>query len=90
MKATVSVFGPEVTLKQEIALDGHSLTLKDLLQFLQKGSGEKWKSVLEKDSGIKEGYEILVNGRNVRSLQEMATEIHEGDEIVFTVMMSGG
>ena len=90
MKATVSVLGPEVTLKQEIALDGPSLPLQDLLRFMQQGDGEKWGRILKKDSGIAAGYEVLVNGRNVKSLQGMATEIHEGDDIVFTVLMFGG
>lgn len=90
MKATVCVFGPEVILKQEIPLDRPSLPLGDLLRSLLQGGGEKWGRVLKRDSGIKKGYEVLVNGRNIKSLQGMATEIHEGDEIVFTVMMSGG
>ena len=90
MKATVSVFGPEVILKREIALDGPSLPLQDLLRFMQQGDGEKWGRILKKDSGIAAGYEVLVNGRNVKSLQGMETEIHEGDEIVFTVVLSGG
>ena len=91
MKATVSVFGPEVTLEQEIALDRPSLSLEDLVRSLQQEDpGGRLGRVLKKDSGIKEGYEVLINGRNVKSLQGMATEIHDGDEIVFTVMMSGG
>lgn len=90
MNAIVSVFGPEVRLKQEITLDRPSLTLEDLLGSLLQREGEKWDRILNKDFSIKEGYEVLVNGRNVKSLQGSATEIHEGDEIVFTVMMSGG
>ena len=90
MKATVSVFGPEVILKQEIALDRPSLPLQDLLRFMQQGDGEKWGRILKEDSGIAAGYEVLVNGRNVKSLEGMETEIHEGDEIVFTVVLSGG
>jgi molybdopterin converting factor small subunit len=90
MKVTASVFGPEVTLKQEITLDRPSLPLEDLLGSLLQREGERWKRILNQDFSIKEGYEVLVNGRNVKSLQGMATEIHEGDEIVFTVMMSGG
>jgi len=90
MKVTASVFGPEVTLKQGIALDRPSLPLKDLLGFLQQDDWEKWGRILEKNSSIKGGYEVLVNGRNIKSLQGMATVIHDGDEIVFTVMLSGG
>ena len=90
MKATVSVFGPEVILKKEIALNGPSLPLQDLFRFLLQREGEKWGRILKEGSGIAAGYEVLVNGRNVKSLEGMETEIHEGDEIVFTVVLSGG
>ena len=90
MKVTVSVFGPEVILKQEIALDRPSLPLQDLLGLLHRREAERWGRIMKEDSGIAAGYEVLVNGRNVKTLQGMATVIHEGDEIVFTVMLSGG
>ena len=90
MKVTVSVFGPEVTLKQEIVLNGSFLPLQDFFRSLLQRQGEKWGRILKEDAVLAKGYEVLVNGRNVKSLQGMATEIHEGDEIVFTVLLSGG
>jgi molybdopterin converting factor small subunit len=37
-----------------------------------------------------EGYEVLVKGRNIKSLEGLDTKIHEGDEIVSTVPLVGG
>ena len=90
MKATVSVFGPEVILKQEIDLDRPSTPLRALFHSLSGDTGEKWDGVLGDDHTPVEAYAVLVNGRNIKSLQGLDTEIHPGDEIVFTVLLSGG
>ena len=90
MKAMVSVFGPEVILKQEVDLDGPSILLRDLFHSLSKEGGEKWNRVLRGDHTPAEAYVVLVNGRNIKSLQGLETEIHAGDEVVFTVLLSGG
>lgn len=90
MNVTVSVFGPEVRLKQGITLDQTSLTLKDLLRSMQQHDDQMWDRIMDEKVTLRKGYEVLVNGRNVKTLQGMATEIHDGDEIVLTVMMSGG
>lgn len=90
MKVLVSVFGPEVMLKQEVGLDRPSVPLKELFRSLAKRGEGKWDRVMRDDHTPAEAYQILVNGRNIKSLQGMETEIHAGDEIVFTVLLSGG
>lgn len=90
MKALVSVFGPEVILKEEVDLDRPSVSLKVLFRSLSKGGGEKWDRVLRDDHTPAAAYVVLVNGRNIKSLQGLETEIHAGDEVVFTVLLSGG
>jgi molybdopterin converting factor small subunit len=90
MKALVSVFGPEVILRQEIDLERPSIPIRDLFRSLSKGGGEKWDRVLRDDHTPVEAYVVLVNGRNIKSLQGLETEIHAGDEVVFTVLLSGG
>jgi molybdopterin converting factor small subunit len=39
---------------------------------------------------LQEGWVVLLNGRNVASLQKLETEIHDGDELTFTVLVAGG
>ena len=90
MKASVSVFGPEVILKQEVDLDRSSIPLRDLFRSLSEEGGERWDRVLREDHTPAAAYVVLVNGRNIQSLQGLETEIHAGDEVVFTVLLSGG
>jgi molybdopterin converting factor small subunit len=37
-----------------------------------------------------EGSVILVNGRNIESLDRFETRIDDGDELTFTVLVAGG
>jgi len=90
MNLTISVFGRDIILKQEVTIEIGSPTLKDVLRALLERSRSEWERVVEDDFTPSEGYETLVNGRNIKSLQGIDTKIHEGDEIVFTVPLVGG
>ncbi len=86
----INVIGPEIMLKREIALAGSSLTFGDLIRILLNQHEGPWERILENDQSLKKGCAALVNGRNIQSLDGCATRIHEGDEITFTVLISGG
>jgi molybdopterin converting factor small subunit len=45
---------------------------------------------IKEDLSPVEGSVILVNGRNIWSLDRFETKIHEGDELTFTVLVAGG
>jgi molybdopterin converting factor small subunit len=90
MKITFNVFGPEIILKQEISLDISCPTLREVLRTLKDHHHTKWENLLGDDLSPKEGYVILLNGRNVSSLEKLDTRIENGDEITFTVLVAGG
>jgi molybdopterin converting factor small subunit len=85
-----NVFGTEFALKRPITLDLESPTLRDVLVALQRHHEGPWKRILKEDLSLQEGCVALVNGRNIASLEKLETEIHDGDEITFTVLISGG
>jgi molybdopterin converting factor small subunit len=86
----INVFGTEFVLKRPITLDLESATLRDVLIALQRHHEGPWKRILKEDLSLQEGYVVLVNGRNIASLEKLETSIHDGDEITFTVLVAGG
>ena len=90
MMIITNVFGTEFSLKQPITLDLESPTLRDVLAVLRGHHEGPWKRILKEDLSLQEGCVILVNGRNIASLAKLETEIHDGDEITFTVLVAGG
>jgi molybdopterin converting factor small subunit len=90
MKIMTNVFGPETTLKKEVFLKLESPTLREILGILAGQHDAAWKRILKEDLSLEKGCVILVNGRNVSSLQDLETKVHDGDEITFTVLMAGG
>lgn len=90
MKITANVFGPDITLKEGISLEMKSATLRDVLRALTVKQEGALKRIIKDDLSLEKGCVILVNGRNIASLERLETEIHDGDEITFTVLVSGG
>ena len=90
MNLIVNVFGTEFALKRPVTLDLQSPTLRDVLVALQRDHEGPWKRMLKEDFSLQEGYVVLVNGRNIASLEKLETGIHDGDEITFTVLVAGG
>ncbi len=86
----INVISPEIMLKREIALARSSLTFGDLIKTLLHQHEGPWERVLENDRSLKKGCTALVNGRNIMSLDGFSTRVHDGDEITFTVLISGG
>ena len=90
MTIITNVFGTEFALKRPITLHLESPTLRDVLVALQRYHEGPWKRIFKEDYSLQEGCVVLVNGRNIASLEKLETEIHDGDEITFTVLVSGG
>jgi len=90
MNLTISVIGEDIILKQETTLELASPTLTDVTRFLLEQNRTEWERIVRDDFTPSEGYEVLVNGRNIKSLEGLDTKIKEGDEIVFTVPLVGG
>ncbi len=90
MRVIVNTFGTEIRLRQEICLEPASPVLQDVLKALMGQCRAALERFLREDFAPAEGVAILVNGRNMWSLDRWATEIHDGDELTFTVQVAGG
>jgi molybdopterin converting factor small subunit len=90
MRLLVNIFGPEVKVRQEIWLEPASPSLGHVLEALREKSREPLERFLKGDLSPADGAAILVNGRNILSLDTIATTIRDGDELTFTVMVAGG
>ena len=92
MKLIINMIGVEIRLKQPVSLEPASGALKDVLAVLKtqdRDRGELRRFVGD-DLAPVDGSAILVNGRNILSLDRWETRIHEGDEITFMVPVAGG
>lgn len=90
MRLIVNTFGTDVTLRQEVLVAPASPSLGDVLSALREQYRAPLKRFLNDDLSPIAGAAILVNGRNMWSLDKLATTIHDRDELTFTVMVAGG
>jgi molybdopterin converting factor small subunit len=90
MRLIVNTVGTEVKLRQEISLEPATPALQDVLKALVDQYRAELERFLGDDLSPAEGAAILVNGRNMWSLDRWETEIHDGVELTFTVQVAGG
>jgi molybdopterin converting factor small subunit len=90
MKIIVNIIGVEVRLKQEVSLDPASSALGDVVRALRNRIGDQLRRFVDADLSLVDCSVLLVNGRNMLSLRQWATEIRSGDELTFMVPVAGG
>ncbi len=90
MKVIVNIIGVEVKLKEQISLDPASTALKDVLRVIKDRDKGELQRFVGDDLALLDGSVILVNGRNILSLEQLETKIRDGDEITFMVPVAGG
>ncbi len=90
VKVLLNLLGTEIRLKQEISLEPPSPALRDVLRTLRDQYPDELKRFIREDLSPAEGSAILVNGRNIGSLDGLETKIHDGDEFTLTVLVAGG
>ena len=90
MKIYINAFGTDIRLKQEVSLRPASSALRDILKALPEPEKDQLNRFINDDLSLKEGCVILVNGRNIASLDELETRIKDRDELTFTVLVAGG
>ena len=90
MRLLINIFGPEVKVRQEISLEPVSPSLGHVLKALRGTCRAPLERFLKDDLSPVDGAAILVNGRNMLSLDTIKTTIRDGDELTFTVMVAGG
>jgi molybdopterin converting factor small subunit len=90
VKIFINTFGMGIRLKQPASLEPASPALKDVLRALQEQEKGQLKHFIQDDLSLREGCVILLNGRNIASLDGQETSVHEGDELTLTVLVAGG
>jgi len=66
-------------------------TIKDLFAKLFEKYGEDIEKLLIKKTGdLNDQVVIMVNEKNIRSLDNLDTKIHNNDEIIFLPAIAGG
>ena len=90
MKVFLNLLGAEIRVKQEVSFEAGSCALPDVLRALKDQHGGALRRFLKEDLSPADGSAILVNGRNIRSLDPLKTKIQDGDELTFTVLVAGG
>lgn len=90
MKIIVNRIGVEIRLKQEIFLYPSSTALKDVLRALMDQDDGELGRFVGSDLSLIDFSILLVNGRNILSLDGWETQIHDGDELTFMVPVAGG
>jgi molybdopterin converting factor small subunit len=90
MKVIVNILGTDIKLKQAVSLEPASPALRDVLKVLKDQYKGQLARFIQEDLSPVEGSAVLVNGRNILSLDRLETKIHDGDEVTFTVLVAGG
>ena len=90
MKIVINIIGVEIKLNQPISLEPVSAGLKDVLRALKERDKGELRRFVGDDLEPVDCSVILVNGRNMLSLDRWETQIHDGDEITFMVPVAGG
>jgi molybdopterin converting factor small subunit len=89
MRVLVSTFGTEVRLRQEVNVESASGALHEVLRALRAGYRAPLERFLTEGLTPADGTAILLNGRNILTLDSRTT-IRDGDELTFTVHVAGG
>jgi molybdopterin synthase sulfur carrier subunit len=75
----------------ELKVDVAGDTVKDLLDTLVKNIGDKLRKILyPKGDQLSELLYILVNGRNIRHIKGVETELKDGDVVSLFPVTAGG
>lgn len=75
----------------EDVIEAEDITVRGLLDNLARKHGSSAAGELLGPDGLREGLCLLVNGRNALSLSEgFQTPLQDGDEVVITVLVTGG
>ncbi|WP_291766216.1 MoaD/ThiS family protein [Caldivirga sp. UBA161] len=78
------------TLRMELNVpDG--ISVRELLNIIdEKVNPNISKTLLNDDSGLREGYNILINGRAIDYVKGLDTVLKDGDEVVLLPPIGGG
>jgi len=76
---------------ETIEFSPNTVTLKDVLEELVKKNGKKFKDYLYNERGkVRDHLQLLVNGKSVSLLEELDTQLKEGDQVAIIPPVGGG
>lgn len=77
---------------RKVEVSATAKTVGELIDFLAERFGTSFKERLidSQTNELKSSYRILVNGRNIESLNKLKTKICEGDKVLFFPPVGGG
>ncbi len=78
----------KITGKEEEDLNFRNV--RDLLNYLLEKYGDNFKQSLYDGNSFKKGVIILKNGKNIIYLNDLDTELDEGDEVSIFPPVAGG
>jgi molybdopterin synthase sulfur carrier subunit len=92
MKVKVEFFS---TLRERVgapesAIEFIGTTVMDLVEALTEAHGVEFREQVLEGDGIRSMVKILVNGKDVRSLRGLFTELEEGDTVSIFPPAAGG
>lgn len=77
--------------KEDLDFTPASVTVEDVLEELVKRHGKTVKNYLYSETGsVKTHLQLLVNGKNVDLLEELETQLKEGDQVAVVPPVGGG
>jgi MoaD family protein len=70
---------------------GENSSVKDLLESLKKDLGYNFETnFFESDNSLKKYIIIALNGKDIRQEENLATKMHNGDNVSFLPAIAGG
>jgi MoaD family protein len=90
-KVRITFFGPLTQTTGEHNTDIEALTLKEAINTLTVKYGEPFKSRVYDEKGkLRKFVNIYINGKDVRFLNSLDTELNEGDGVSIIPAVGGG
>lgn len=82
----------DITGVNEITLNiEQNSTIKDVLKLLTSEFGKEFKiKIFENPDTLSKYIIISLNGRDIRSLKNLESSLHDGDEVVLLPAIAGG
>jgi len=91
VKVKVTLFGALAKTAGEKAVEIEASTLKDAVDKLIERYGEKFKSRIYDEKGkVRRFVNIYINGKDIRFLNHLETQLNDGDNISIIPAVGGG
>jgi len=77
--------------EETLEFDVEIVAVKDVLEGLVKRHGKEFKDYLfDETRRVREHLQLLVNGKSISLLEELETQLEEGDEVAIVPPVGGG